>query len=506
MKLKLKLCVFFIFFVVICIFGLENVKAAKVTGGQVTILGESQPVSNFNNYVSTLYTGKTISEVCYYQQEDKTSADKGKYLIIFSDGTASVGWEASGCNVGSSSGKCTDGVKKDNVNTAGLKNWSKNPSGVNKKVDDAYEAYKKNDYCPPFMTQEENWGANYFYLSTGGKASDLRYIQRKTSEYTYYNVGETASFTSDFSCGYTDSEDGENEIFKLNFSKDGLVNADYTKDVKFQGNGGEHQLIKLDINPRLTSNSYLRMLKNGKCPKTVDACEYGHLAFWPWDWVLGATNGWVDIRIFGDSSVSKSFCSNDDSVNFYCMGDDCSEDDICQVYDDYKTEILSTIDGYKSNKNFEAKKAILDEYNILKEDLNGFCLSALSTLNYAEGNCVSQCIKLTKDIAEWETEAGIRTAGGNDKCNIGISILTMVYNILKWAKYIVPAFIIIFSILDFIKAIAAQNDDDMKKAQGKFVKRLIVAVLLFLLPLIINFLLKTFGMYSSKCDITDLFS
>ena len=63
----------------------------------------------------------------------------------------------------------------------------------------------------------------------------------------------------------------------------------------------------------------------------------------------------------------------------------------------------------------------------------------------------------------------------------------------------------ILSMLDFIKAIASQSDDEMKKAQGKFVKRLIVAALLFLLPFIINFVLKTFGFYNSKCDITDLF-
>ena len=49
-----------------------------------------------------------------------------------------------------------------------------------------------------------------------------------------------------------------------------------------------------------------------------------------------------------------------------------------------------------------------------------------------------------------------------------------------------------------------KNDDDMKKAQSKFVKRLIVAALLFLLPLIINFVLQTFGFYNSGCDITDL--
>ncbi len=509
-RVNFKRCFLVLFTIFVCLLFADNVNAAKVVNGKVTIMGESKDVSEFERYVSTLNSGKTISEVCLYLQSDKSSEDKGKYLLIFSDGSANVGWEDGGCDVGSSDGKCTDGVKKDNNKIAGLKNWSKNSSGVARKIDDAYEAYVKNGYCPPYMTQKNEWGANYFYLSTGGSATDLAAIKRKASEYTYYNAGETLDINADISCAYTDDEDAEDgaqTIFTLNFSNDGKVTADYTKDVKFHGNDGDRQLIKLDLNPFVTSKTYLKMIKNGMCPKTVDACEYGHMSFWFWDWYNGAVNNWVDIRVFGDGTVNKdAFCGSDDSVNFYCTGDNCSDDDICIIYDDYKNEIQQTISGYKSAKNASEKKAIMDEYNKLKEDLNGFCTSALGTLNYAEGNCVSQCIKLTKDIADWEIEAGIRTPGGNDKCNIGIAIVTMVYNVLKWAKYIVPALIIVLSILDFIKAMASQSDDEMKKAQGKFIKRLIIAILLFLLPLIINFLLKTFGMYSSKCDITDLFS
>ena len=496
---------YILFAIFICVLFADNVKAAKVVNGQVTIMGETTDVSKFNKYISTLNSGKTISEVCLYLQSDQTTEDKGKYLLIFSDGSANVGWEAGGCDVGSSDNKCTDGVKKDDKKIAGLKNWSKNSSGVAKNIDDAYAAYEKNGFCPPYMTQKNDWGANYFYLSTSGSATALSEIKRKASQYVYYNAGETLDFESDISCEYTDDEDAEDgaqTVFTLKFSNDGKVSADYTKNTRFQGNGGEHQLIKLDMNPFITSKSYLKMIKNGYCPKAVDACEYGHNSFWFWDWIAGANEGWVDIRVFGDGTVNKeAFCNSDDSVTFNCIGDNCSADDICIIYDDYSSEIQQTIAGYKSAKNFEEKKAILDDYNKLKEDLNGFCTSALGTLNYAEGNCVSQCIKLTQDIADWEIEAGIRTPGGNDKCNIG-----MVYNVLKWAKYIVPAIVIVLSILDFIKAMASQSDDEMKKAQGKFVKRLVIAILLFLLPLIINFLLKTFGMYSSKCDITDLFS
>ena len=95
----------------------DNINAAKVVNGQVTIMGESKDVSEFERYVSTLNSGKTISEVCLYLQSDKSSEDKGKYLLVFSDGSANVGWEESWCDVGSSDNLCTDGEKKDdNVN------------------------------------------------------------------------------------------------------------------------------------------------------------------------------------------------------------------------------------------------------------------------------------------------------------------------------------------------------------------------------------------------------
>ena len=135
-----------IFAIFVCLLFVDNVNAAKVVNGKVTIMGESKDVSEFERYVSTLNSGKTISEVCLYVQSDKSSEDKGKYLLIISDGSANVGWENGGCDVGSSDGKCTDGVKKDNNKIAGLKNWSKNSSGVARKIDDAYEEYVKNGY------------------------------------------------------------------------------------------------------------------------------------------------------------------------------------------------------------------------------------------------------------------------------------------------------------------------------------------------------------------------
>ena len=65
-------------------------------------------------------------------------------------------------------------------------------------------------------------------------------------------------------------------------------------------------------------------------------------------------------------------------------------------------------------------------------------------------------------------------------------------------RYIVPVLLIILSVLDFIKAIAADNEDEVKKVTGKFVKRLIVAVVIFLVPLFLEFLLGIFGINTNN--------
>ncbi len=58
---------------------------------------------------------------------------------------------------------------------------------------------------------------------------------------------------------------------------------------------------------------------------------------------------------------------------------------------------------------------------------------------------------------------------------------------------IVPILIVVFSIIDFVKALTAQKADDMKKAYSNLVKRLIIGVIIIFLPPLINFTLNLFG-------------
>ena len=60
----------------------------------------------------------------------------------------------------------------------------------------------------------------------------------------------------------------------------------------------------------------------------------------------------------------------------------------------------------------------------------------------------------------------------------------------KVIKYIAIVILIVLSIMDFISAVASQDNDALKKAMNKALTRFIICVIIFLLPILIEFLLK----------------
>ena len=101
--------------------------------------------------------------------------------------------------------------------------------------------------------------------------------------------------------------------------------------------------------------------------------------------------------------------------------------------------------------------------------------------------------KLTVDLYDDGTD--------NSACGFSGRLITWVINILRWIKYILPVFVIILGILDFIKAIGSDKDDVMKQSQKKFIKRLVAAALVFLIPLIIEFILTKMGFDYNDCGL-----
>ncbi len=64
-----------------------------------------------------------------------------------------------------------------------------------------------------------------------------------------------------------------------------------------------------------------------------------------------------------------------------------------------------------------------------------------------------------------------------------------------------PSLVLILIIKDFVQAVAAQKDDDIKKAQAAAIKRLIIGVIIMFVPTIVNLILDLMGQGLSTCGL-----
>lgn len=77
--------------------------------------------------------------------------------------------------------------------------------------------------------------------------------------------------------------------------------------------------------------------------------------------------------------------------------------------------------------------------------------------------------------------------------------LQFIFNLIKYAAIII---LFVMTVVEFIKASASNNQDAMKKALNNTIKRLIIAVIIFMLPILIEFLFTVLGAYSpDTCGI-----
>ena len=77
--------------------------------------------------------------------------------------------------------------------------------------------------------------------------------------------------------------------------------------------------------------------------------------------------------------------------------------------------------------------------------------------------------------------------------------LQFVFNIMKYASIVM---LFVFTISEYVKAIVSNNQDAIKKATIKAIKILIIAVIIFFLPILIKFLLTILGAYDpGTCNI-----
>lgn len=95
------------------------------------------------------------------------------------------------------------------------------------------------------------------------------------------------------------------------------------------------------------------------------------------------------------------------------------------------------------------------------------------------------------NISYAETDDGVKLCQGV----LGEDLTALLKDALRLMQIAGPILVIIMTIIDLIKATATGGKDDLSKVGKKTVKRLIYAVLLFLIPTILNWVFSIFGIY-----------
>ena len=70
------------------------------------------------------------------------------------------------------------------------------------------------------------------------------------------------------------------------------------------------------------------------------------------------------------------------------------------------------------------------------------------------------------------------------------SLSYLINEILMYPKIIVPILLILLGTLDFAKAVISSKEDQMKKAQSTFIKRVIAAVAVFFIPALVDLIMQ----------------
>ena len=280
------------------------------------------------------------------------------------------------------------------------------------------------------------------------------------------------------------------------------------------GNGKTNNVIILDsiVNSDYNEAKTVEKL-DGYCPDKVYACiAVGQSLISStqgnWSYTALLLNGSLQDKIKFYDSTKHTYSIGTNEIMYirndekYCSTGTYNEDEStapskhvefeCTNYTNLWNEYSSK---YCDSSSEDCDISRINEYKKAKNELKEYCNKKFQYSKTLDP-CVEECLHLTEAISELEGNSS-----NTGECGFSGRLMVWISNILRWIKYLLPVAVIVLAILDFIKAIGADKDDEMKKAQGRFVKRLIAAALVFIIPLIIEFILDKMGFGYDDCGL-----
>ena len=153
------------------------------------------------------------------------------------------------------------------------------------------------------------------------------------------------------------------------------------------------------------------------------------------------------------------------------------------------------LDYYVENlKEMYKKDGATKSYTDLKNSINDYCEdfdNRVSSSFYVntESKCFKRCHSYRNEMANLDPNFLVET----NYCGFGKDMIGWLMRILKILRYIVPIIVIVVSITEYVGAIVSADDDAMKKVGARFSKRLLIMILIFILPSLLQLIFNIFN-------------
>ena len=196
---------------------------------------------------------------------------------------------------------------------------------------------------------------------------------------------------------------------------------------------------------------------------------------------------------------------------------------------------ISIFDDYSAEGTISGSKKTIKNWNDMKDYVqknNGVCPKYAMKLNdslYVSSNTTSSedfAQKNSTVVSKLKNESvpggsGNSNSGGNgnsghnnnqelgctgDNSLLGDpddpnSVAWLVQKALNYVKLAGPLLVLVFTCIDYLKALVQSDDDTMTKNNKKLVTRIMLALLLFFIPLLVNVVLEQFAYSTITCGL-----
>ena len=209
--------------------------------------------------------------------------------------------------------------------------------------------------------------------------------------------------------------------------------------------------------------------------------------------------------------VAKEDCDPEVTKDKEAIYDPSNKKTISDGYVTKESDISSSSNSNKKSWSrmeltFSDRGQLGLAYDMIKSDCNNnpkqpikyICNQGSKVTNDEKNDHVQDAVTPESekdDKLEYEDEYDYNLIGDSwdyESCEekLGPDLVERIQSIVDLIKIAVPIILIIYGIIDFGKAIFIGDENEMKKSQSKFIKRLIVAVGFFLVPTLVQLVLN----------------